>query len=132
MYKSLNEMNAKEKNALMKRLIKDYKDTKARYELLLNHDFYPKMDYGKVKESSLIYNNMEVKLINYMDSKDELRSKLTYYDAIVAQLDDRSREIIVKDFLEEDNFWWASFYSKSSYYRARRKAIDGFLSYLID
>lgn len=58
---------------------------------------------------------------------ENVRKKVDY---IFLQLDDQLSKIIYNDYftLKKDN-WWIFFYSKSTYYRLKNKAMDIFLEW---
>ncbi len=65
-------------------------------------------------------------------TKDSLRHEKTVFavDNALTFLQPVYKEMIEKDYLIADNdFWWVHFYSRSTYYRTKRKAMTEFLSY---
>ncbi len=65
-------------------------------------------------------------------SKDTVRHEKTVFavENSLNFLDPVHKELILKDYLvAENDFWWVHFYSRSTYYRTKRKAMMEFLSY---
>ncbi|WP_406616993.1 MG284/MPN403 family protein [Mycoplasmopsis adleri] len=52
---------------------------------------------------------------------------------ILECLSDDSKHIIFMEFIKpKHNFWYEDFYSKTTYYKKRKKAVNEFLSYYIN
>ncbi|WP_430003299.1 MG284/MPN403 family protein, partial [Mycoplasmopsis bovis] len=48
-------------------------------------------------------------------------------------LEDNYKHLITKEFLEkENNYWYEEFYSKTTYYKYRKNAVNEFLAYYLD
>lgn len=89
------------------------------------------MEYKKIKfyenNSSMICEN----------DSDNLKEKLEYYynlkekvDYILTQLDDSLSKVIYNEYLtRKKDSWWIYYYSRSTYYRLRKKAVDIFLEW---
>lgn len=55
---------------------------------------------------------------------------IKHVENVLNMLDPIDKEFIENDFLEKVNpFWWVSCYSKSSYYRNKKKALEMFLHF---
>ncbi len=128
---NISSMSTKEKKRLINDIIHEYKSAKAKYEVLISHDFYPHVEFSVVRDSHMRYNNVEVKMIDYMEEKETQLGIITYFEAILEQLSPCNREVIIKDFVERERGWWEDTYSKSTYYRLRRSAIDEFLDFIV-
>ena len=63
-------------------------------------------------------------------SVDELEKAIQSYEFILSCLSEESRRIIEKDFLYKDKKdWWVLYYSRSTYYRLKTRAMEEILYY---
>ena len=91
------------------------------------------MDYRKVKFLELESLVIKEDESNYLERKkdnnyyNDLKIKVDY---ILLQLDEQLARIIFNEYLTNkiDN-WWIYYYSKSTYYRLKNKAMDSFLEW---
>ena len=105
-------MNFKQKNIIIKQIARDYKKTKFlfREELMVR------------EESSSYLDNR--KDLNYYK---ELKEKIDY---ILIQMDNNLSKVIYNEYFSNRNEdWWMFYYSKSTYYRLKNKAMDSFLEW---
>lgn len=71
-------------------------------------------------------------MINYIEKKENLETVVTFIDGILASLPKEIYQLIEKDYLNPNKReWWNEYYSRSTYYRLRKKALDDVLFYLI-
>ena len=105
-------MNFKQKNLIIKQIGRDYKKNKfANNAILLVRE----------EEASYLENK---KNKNYYN---ELKNKIDY---ILLQMDTNLSQIIYNEFFSNKNEgWWMYYYSKSTYYRLKNKAMDSFLEW---
>ncbi|UUM25650.1 hypothetical protein NQV05_00640 [Mycoplasmopsis agalactiae] len=79
------------------------------------------------ERSNLLYSNR---------NKIHHRSRTFFSDKFnraLECLEDNYKHLITKEFLEkENNYWYEEFYSKTTYYKYRKKAVDEFLAYYLD
>ncbi|MDD3383887.1 MAG: hypothetical protein WC123_02520 [Bacilli bacterium] len=63
---------------------------------------------------------------NYYNKQESL---INYIDEIYSMLSINSKIIIDKEYIKKDtnSYWWEKYYSRSTYYRQRIKAINEFL-----
>lgn len=55
---------------------------------------------------------------------------INHINKVLDMLEPIDKEFIENDFLEKENpFWWNNCYSKSSYYRNKKKALEMFLHF---
>ncbi|MDD8048674.1 MAG: hypothetical protein PHH04_03615 [Thomasclavelia sp.] len=123
----------KEKQTVLKDIFSKYKKAKLKLELLENKNFYPSFSYNFVGEARDKYKttNMISVLDEYLDDKTELEYIIVTFDTILDSLTDESRMIIEHDFLLSNNkSWYLDYYSKSTYYRMKTKAMEEILFYL--
>lgn len=68
---------------------------------------------------------------NSLMDEDYDNNLLLSVDYALKQLDKDERRIIDNDFIEKvDKNWWCSYYSKSTYYRLKVRAMEHFLDCL--
>ncbi len=68
---------------------------------------------------------------NSLMDEDYDNNLLLSVDYALKQLDKDERRIIDNDFIEKvDKNWWRSYYSKSTYYRLKVRAMEHFLDCL--
>lgn len=81
-----------------------------------------------------------------LDEKSSLfssdRNKMNYtgrsffsekFNRALECLEDNYKHLITKEFLEkENNYWYEEFYSKTTYYKYRKNAVNKFLAYYLD
>ena len=80
-------------------------------------------EYLSIREDETVYLERKKDKNYYSDLKNKV-------DYILEQLDEQSTRIIYSDYLVNscDN-WWIYFYSKSTYYRLKNKAMNLFLEW---
>ena len=91
------------------------------------------MEYRKFKFFEFEFLTIREEESSYLERKkdrnyyNDLKNKVDY---ILQQLDEQSAKIIYNDYLvnSTDN-WWIYYYSKSTYYRLKNKAMDIFLEW---
>jgi len=76
-----------------------------------------------IRESESVYLENKKSETYYSDIKQKV-------DYILLQLDEHSSKIIFNEYLTKriDN-WWIYYYSKSTYYRLKNKAMNDFLEW---
>ena len=78
-----------------------------------------------LREDVAIYKISDDKLMMYKNLKKLI-------DSILEKLDRIDRNILYNDYFCKSGFsWWEHSYSKSTYYRAKRKALESFLKYFM-
>lgn len=104
--------NFKQKDSIIKEIGKEYKKTK----------FFCSGAYFICEEESIYLR--ENKSIQYYK---ELKDKVDY---ILMQLDEELAKVIFNEYLSKkvDN-WWMYYYSKSTFYRLKNKAMNHFLEW---
>jgi len=89
------------------------------------------ISYQKIK----FYENNSI-MICENDSESE-KEKLDYYyklkdktDYILIQMDNQLSQVIYNEYLtKKQDSWWIYYYSRSTYYRMKRKAIESFFEW---
>ena len=102
----------KQKDLIIKKIGIDYK----KMNML-------ELDLLRVNETSTIYLKEEKEDNYYKRIKDKV-------DYIMSQLDEQLKVLLYNDYfsIREVN-WWIYYYSKSTYYRLKNKAMDAFLEW---
>lgn len=130
--KELDKMTLKEKDALLKSIIKEYQKAKIQLKVLEDKEFYPVNDYSTIQENRPRYDGVEHAIMNHIEKKDALKAIIRLVDDVYNSLTTEQQQIITNDFLNPVyREWWRQFYSRSTFYRIRKKAIDDMLYYLI-
>lgn len=89
------------------------------------------IEYRKVR--FLEFNSLTIKeeSAGYLEKSSNYYSELKIkVDYILMQMDEQSSKIILNEYLtaRTDN-WWIYYYSKSTYYRLKNKAMNCFLEW---
>lgn len=89
---------------------------------------YKKITYSNsivfmVREEETLYNQKE----NIVEYYKELKRKVDY---ILIHMDEELSKVIYNEYLSTNvKNWWIYYYSKSTYYRMKNKAMDNFLEW---
>lgn len=127
-----SDLTYKAKRKLVKELMYEYKLAKGKYEVLQDRNYYPSVELNKVKEKGEVYGRVEIRILNQMEKIEDQLVVITYFESILNKLDPSHREILLNDYIHKKVGWWDEFYSKSTYYRTKRLAIDEFLDYVLN
>lgn len=129
--KRIEEMTLKEKDILLKAIIREYQKAKLQLTVIKEKDFYPRIRYDLVKEGNTSYRSVEDHMIHFIDKKDDLESLVHFIETVFNELDFDQYQLLENDYLHPSyKDWWLEFYSRSTYYRLRRKMLDEVLFYL--
>ena len=130
--KKIKALTFKEKEDTIRLVFKQYHRACLKLKCLRAKSFYPQIEYGVVKEKKASYgNSMISRLDSYIDTKDELISIIETFEIIMSSLSPETKFIITKEFVEgETGDWWVDFYSRSTYYRVKTRAMEEMLFYL--
>ncbi len=125
------ELTFKERSQIVKKFFDEYIRASMSLSMLEDKDFYPVMSYQNIRETSPSFDKKEHMLIDHMEKKEQLRKRIYSTDRILLALKEEHREMLEKEYLFYEKDWWQCYYSKSTYYRIKKKAIDELLFYLI-
>lgn len=126
----MKALTFKEKQETLTQIFKQYHRAKLKLECLENKNFYPSMDYLTVKEQKTYYQGVEKQLDNYIESKDELKQIIKTFHIVIEKLSQDSQMIIVNEFvLQKEKEWWIEYFSRSTYYRLKTRAMEEALFY---
>ena len=96
---------------------------------LMNGGTKMKTDQVKVLFKSIYKDYKHYSVIKNKENKD-INYQCFYYsfDRAMEALSERSKEILNRSYFQvEYPFWWLDFYSSTTYYRYRSKAINSFV-----
>lgn len=130
---NIKAMTFKEKQALLKDTFDEYHRAKVKLHCLEMNNFYPEVQYHVVREGSQKYNatNMASILNSRIDNTEELSAIVKSFEYIISLLSEDSKRIIENEFINKTMFdWWREYYSKSTYYRLKTRAMEEMLFYL--
>lgn len=126
----MKALTFKEKQEVLTQMFNQYRRAKLQLECLERKNFYPSIDYLTVKEKKTFYQGVDKKYDSYIQSKDELKMIITTFDKILERLSKDSYMIIYQDFvLKKEKNWWLEYYSRSTYYRLKTRAMEEVLFY---
>lgn len=126
----MKALTFKEKQETLTQIFKQYHRAKLKLECLENKNFYPSIDYLTVKEQKTYYQGVEKQLDNYIESKDELKQIIKTFHIVIEKLSQDSQMIIVNEFvLQKEKEWWIEYFSRSTYYRLKTRAMEEALFY---
>ena len=114
-------MNFKEKSDYVEGLALEYKKA-----LVALENETGAIYLESLREDVAIYKVSEEKIKVYKNFKRLI-------DSILSKLDKIDRTILVNDyFFKRDDSWWLNVFSKSSYYRSKKKALNSFFEYFMN
>jgi len=126
----MKALTFKEKQETLTEIFKQYHRAKLRLECLENRNFYPSVDYLTVKEQKTYYQGVEKQLDKYIQSKDELKQIIETFHIVINKLSKDSQTIIINEFIfQRDKDWWIEYFSRSTYYRLKTRAMEEALFY---
>lgn len=130
--KDLSEMSLKEKDKLFRAIIREYQRAILHLKVIEERSFYPKIRFDVVREQSSSYSAIEESMINHIEKKENLEAIIIYTEEVFKALPVELYQLIDNDYLHSNRGeWWVEFYSRSTYYRLRRRALDDVLYYLL-
>ena len=128
----INNMSFKEKCDLLQLVFREYHKAKMILEGYETKNLYPALSNLVINESSANYQNVEKNIINQIEKRDNYKKIVDLVDYLLDSLDEKYREMIVNEFKNKNKaYWWIPYYSKSTYYRVKAKALDEMLFYLL-
>lgn len=120
----------KEKQDELERIFRGYHRAKMQLQFLEEKSYYPSIQMNFVKEKKSYYYDKGSQWIDSLETKDELKKIIETYEFILSCLSNESRIIIEKEFVfRESKDWWILFYSRSTYYRLKTRAMEEALYY---
>lgn len=124
-------LSYKEKEKVLINIYSKYKKAKLQLELM-DHYFNPYPESGRfVEERTVTYGSHY--LLKRIAKKRDYELIIEMIDKIHTKVKKDSYLILRKEYLgDKDKNWWRDYYSRSTYYRLKRQAIDDFFMYYDD
>lgn len=120
----------KEKKEELEKIFRGYHRAQMKLQFLKEKSYYPSIQMNTVRERKSYYQDKETQWIDSLYNKEELEKAIQSYEFILSCLSAESRRIIEKDFLYKDKKdWWVLYYSRSTYYRLKTRAMEEVLYY---
>ncbi|MDO5811949.1 MAG: hypothetical protein Q4Q31_02510 [Bacillota bacterium] len=120
----------KEKKEELEKIFRGYHRAQMKLQLLKEKSYYPSIQLDTVRERKSYYQDKGTQWIDSLYNKEELEKAIQSYEFILSCLSAESRQIIEKDFLYKDKKdWWVLYYSRSTYYRLKTRAMEEVLYY---
>ena len=120
----------KEKKEELEKIFRGYHQAQMKLQYLKGKSYYPSIQMDTIRERKSYYQDKGTQWIDSLYSKEELEKAIQSYEFILSCLSEESRRIIEKDFLYKDKKdWWVLYYSRSTYYRLKTRAMEEILYY---
>lgn len=120
----------KEKKEELEKIFRGYHQAQMKLQYLKEKSYYPSIQMDTIRERKSYYQDKGTQWIDSLYNKEELEKAIQSYEFILSCLSEESRRIIEKDFLCKDKKdWWVLYYSRSTYYRLKTRAMEEILYY---
>lgn len=120
----------KEKKEELEKIFRGYHQAQMKLQYLKEKSYYPSIQMDTIRERKSYYQDKGTQWIDSLYNKEELEKAIQSYAFILSCLSEESRRIIEKDFLYKDKKdWWVLYYSRSTYYRLKTRAMEEILYY---
>ena len=120
----------KEKKEELEKIFRGYHQAQMKLQYLKEKSYYPSIQMDTIRERKSYYQDKGTQWIDSLYNKEELEKAIQSYEFILSCLSEESRRIIEKDFLYKDKKdWWVFYYSRSTYYRLKTRAMEEILYY---
>lgn len=120
----------KEKKEELEKIFRGYHRAQMKLQYLKEKSYYPSIQMDTIRERKSYYQDKGIQWIDSLYNKEELEKAIQSYEFILSCLSEESRRIIEKDFLYKDKKdWWVLYYSRSTYYRLKTRAMEEILYY---
>ena len=120
----------KEKKEELEKIFRGYHRAQMKLQYLKEKSYYPSIQMDTLRERKSYYQDKGTQWIDSLYNKEELEKAIQSYEFILSCLSEESRSIIEKDFLYKDKKdWWVLYYSRSTYYRLKTRAMEEILYY---
>lgn len=120
----------KEKKEELEKIFRGYHRAQMKLQYLKEKSYYPSIQMDTIRERKNYYQDKGTQWIDSLYNKEELEKAIQSYEFILSCLSEESRRIIEKDFLYKDKKdWWVLYYSRSTYYRLKTRAMEEILYY---
>lgn len=124
-------LSCKEKEKLLKHIYSKYKKAKLQLELMdIYFNPYPESK-NLIEERVSTYGSNY--LLKRIGKKRDYELLIEMIDMIHKRVNEDSLLILEKQFLNfQERGWWQNYYSRSTYYRLKRNAVEEFFTYYDD
>lgn len=120
----------KEKKEELEKIFRGYHRAQMKLQYLKEKSYYPSIQMDTLRERKSYYQDKGTQWIDSLYNKEELEKAIQSYEFILSCLSEESRRTIEKDFLYKDKKdWWVLYYSRSTYYRLKTRAMEEILYY---
>ena len=120
----------KEKKEELEKIFRGYHQAQMKLQYLKEKSYYPSIQMDTIRERKSYYQDKGTQWIDSLYNKEELEKAIQSYEFILSCLSEESRRIIEKNFLYKDKKdWWVLYYSRSTYYRLKTRAMEEILYY---
>ena len=120
----------KEKKEELEKIFRGYHRAQMKLQYLKEKSYYPSIQMDTIRERKSYYQDKGTQWIDSLYNKEELEKAIQSYEFILSCLSEENRRIIEKDFLYKDKKdWWVLYYSRSTYYRLKTRAMEEILYY---
>lgn len=128
---TLEKMSFKEKEQTLSAIFKEYE--KAKYHLQYDDIGYQTSHVLMVKEDDGLRKvNYEQKLLDHIAKQNSYKSYVRFIDEALLHLGPTHRLVIEREFINKTSFyWWESYFSRSTFYRHKKEAMDLLLPWLL-
>jgi len=127
----IKKMSFKEKDKLLRYVFREYQKAKMIVDGYEAKNYYPILSALTLKEGGSPY-QLEKDLLQNLEKKENSQKMIDSIDYVLNTMEERSKELIIKEFYEKDTSnWWMEYYSRSTYYRLKNKAMQEILYYLL-
>ena len=126
----MDEYSYKEKVLWIKKIFRQYASDLSLLQYYHHLNYYPKAKYGLVKETPMSdtggYIHEHLDRITMLQKRTQMILKA---EEVIGK---ENYQIVMQDFFKHEKNWWMDYYSRATYYRKKREAIDAFLNYMIE
>lgn len=124
-------LSYKEKEKVLKNIYSKYKKAKLQLELMDSY-FNPYPESGRLVEERVVTYGSHY-MLRRVSKKRDYELLIEMIDKIHNKVKKDSYLILINEYLtDKGKGWWRDYYSRSTYYRLKRNAIDDFFMYYDD
>lgn len=132
MTNQIKALTFKQKDELLKQVFSQYQKTKLQLDCLKQREFYPTIEFDVIRDTKNKYHtSMVSRLNNHIEDKEELQGIVDGFEQILDYLSPQARDMIEREYLRSSRKeWWIEYYSRSTFYRIKTRAMEEMLFYL--
>lgn len=120
------KLSLRDKDKVVRNIYRAYQ--RAQLDILYfkqHYNYYPQVDLFKVKDSGSSYLHSDEVFLRHLEKKQQLEDFVGKVNQIHVHLSPEIYTFIENEYLNfYDEFWWKAYFSQSSYYRMKHKALD--------